>query len=311
MGSIDKTKMKLFGAFFLASANAEGRGACMAQVRETIAANPIINGEWNCERTGKDAVNCSVKCNSGSIHGWKKQPFIKGKDCDSEHGQFKTNVEGEGLECDDEPELKCGAKSTELLETLTIDGGYWRCKGKPGAKYRYINMSDCRSDDPEISYEGFNGEPLACKRSGDWCDEKAASYDIVNGSMVPSAGRYKKKYTVTCADGRRVAEYACTGSSYYGFPHFKTMSYGPPSGSLDTDTVCATNCSPSELDEMHPLGAGQWNCELNRRKTSFDCRAKCDHGPKRLGFSMECGRFGWRKIERNPEDASTCDAAEE
>ena len=106
--------MKLFGAFFLASANAEGRGACMAQVRETIAANPVINGEWDCERTGKDAVNCSVKCDSGKIHG-KKDPFIKGKDCDSENGRFKTNVEGEELKCDDGPEFKCASKAKEVF----------------------------------------------------------------------------------------------------------------------------------------------------------------------------------------------------
>ena len=116
----------------------------------------------------------------------------------------------------------------KLLETLTIDGGYWRCKEKPGAKYRckgscnygtqfsgkgkyrYINMSDCRSDDPKISYEGFNGEPLTCKRSGDWCDEKAATIDIANGSIESNGRFYSPKYTVTCADGRRVAKYACT-----------------------------------------------------------------------------------------------------
>ena len=90
----------------------------MAQVRETIAANPVINGEWDCERTGKDAVKCSVKCNSGKIHG--RNPFIKAKFCDKEYGQFETNIEGEELECDDGPELKCGAKSAEVIIKLRI-----------------------------------------------------------------------------------------------------------------------------------------------------------------------------------------------
>ena len=94
------------------------------------------------------------------------------------------------------------------------------------------------------------------------------------------------------------------------------MSYGPISGSLDTDTVCATNCSPSELDEMHPLGAGQWNCELDKRNFNYECKATCDHGPKRLGFSLKCGpntndQSGWKKNVRDPDGAQTCDAAEE
>jgi len=332
MGSLYKAKMKLFGAFFLASANAEGRGACMAQVRETIAANPVINGEWDCERTGKDAVNCSVKCNSGKIHG--KNPFIKAKFCDKEDGKFKTNVEGEELECDDGPEFKCASKSKELLET--IGGGDWTCKEMPGAKYRckgscwyqtqflgnsskyrYIHMSDCRSDEPKISYENFNGEPLACKSKIDWCDEKTATIDIANGSMVGNGRFYNPEYYVTCADGRRVAKYACADSSYFGFPFFRTR-YGPWFKDLNKDTICATNCNPSasELNEMYPIGAGQWNCELNKKKLKYECKATCDHGPKRLGFILECGSItndqsGWKKNVRDSDGAQTCDAAED
>jgi len=331
MGSIDKSKMKLFGAFFLASANAEGRGACMAQVRETIAANPVINGEWDCERTGKDAVNCSVKCDSGKIHG-KRDPFIKGKDCDSENGRFKTNVEGEELKCDDGPEFKCSSKAKELLET---HGGHWTCKSLPGAKYRckgscsygkqfngsgkyrYIHMWDCRSDEPKVSYEGFDGEPSACKNRIDWCDEEVATFDIANGSIVPNGKFYNPAYTVICADGRKVAQYICTDSSYFGFPFFKTK-YGPWIKNLNTDTICGTNCNPSasELNEMYPIGAGQWNCELDKKKFNYECKATCDHGPKRLGFSLKCGpitndQSGWKKIEKNAEGAQTCDAAED
>ena len=108
--------MKLFGTFFLASANAEERGACMAQVRETIEANPIINGEWDCERTGKDAVNCSAKCYSGAIYGLRRSPYIKAKDCDSENKRFKTNLEGNELVCDEGPEFKCEAKMNEVFK---------------------------------------------------------------------------------------------------------------------------------------------------------------------------------------------------
>jgi len=326
MGSIDKSKMKLFGAFFLASANAEGRGACMAQVRETIAANPVINGEWDCERTGKDAVNCSVKCDSGKIHG-KRDPFIKGKDCDSENGRFKTNVEGEELKCDDGPEFKCSSKAKELLET---HGGHWTCKSLPGAKYRckgscsygkqfngsgkyrYIHMWDCRSDEPKVSYEGFDGEPSACKNRIDWCDEEVATFDIANGSIVPNGKFYNPAYTVICADGRKVAQYICTDSSYFGFPFFKTK-YGPWIKNLNTDTICGTNCNPSasELNEMYPIGAGQWNCELNKKKLKYECKATCDHGPKRLGFILQCDNSGWKKNVRDSDGAQTCDAAED
>ena len=107
--------MKLFGTFFLASANAEERGACMAQVRETIEANPIINGEWDCERTGKDAVKCSAKCNSGAIYGLRRSPYISAKDCDSENKRFKTNLERSELVCDEGPEFKCEAKMNEVF----------------------------------------------------------------------------------------------------------------------------------------------------------------------------------------------------
>jgi len=318
--------MKLFGTFFLASANAEERGACMAQVRETIEANPIINGEWDCERTGKDAVNCSAKCNSGAIYGLRRSPYISAKDCDSENKRFKTNLERSELVCDEGPEFKCEAKMNELLETATIENGLWTCeKLAGGAKYRCegscnsgnrfrgngqkreIKMVNCRSNSPNTSFVGFSGEPLACRNYVDWCDELAASFEIVNGSMAKtSGGRYNAHYKTICNDGRQVNKYSCTGNSNSGFPFFKRLS-GAHVNSSNTDRICATNCDESALDEMYPLGAGAWNCELNKRKTSKNCKATCENGPKRFAFDMHCNDWGWHRVEKNEDAPETCD----
>ena len=58
---------------------------------------------------------------------------------------------------------------------------------------------------------------------------------------------------------------------------------------------------------MYPLGAGAWNCELDKRKTSKVCKATCENGPKRFAFDMNCNEWGWHRVEKNEDAPETCD----
>ena len=61
--------MQPFSILFLSAAFA---GKCENWKNDAVAANPLENGSWSCEKPGKKRFVCKASCNAGSIAGFKK-----------------------------------------------------------------------------------------------------------------------------------------------------------------------------------------------------------------------------------------------
>jgi len=225
--------MKLFSSFVLAAVSAdESRGACNSLIREELKKYPIIGGSWDCSRTGKDQMNCEVKCDgAGRIYEFKgsrevtkrknpKIPYIRASDCsvDDPASRLRTKWlkdinEENPIECVDFTLGDCDKKAQDVLAQQKDIGnsGGWSC-GMNRLKKEYVceigcankryltphryfagfSFTQCHTEEPELAFYGME--------DGDkfeclTCDEKIdrMSSQIENGSFVKLDRRNRRE----------------------------------------------------------------------------------------------------------------------